>query len=983
MMKFRSWVGMLATSAVVFAPMSAYALPEPDPPMPIDPSEGRYFPDAIPDDVEVPDREPDPAPAQDPTPTPTPTPDQPPAPVDGQVPVEPIPTDPELQPEVEQEPARPTTGIIGTIRDASTGEPLADVLIEVVGNPDEVGVTDAKGRYDLRLKPGTYTIRIAGELHQRHRVRGIVVRRGVTQVDIKLSAEAVEEVVVVAPPDTATEATQVVRRRKRATVSDAISAEQISRSPDSSASDAAKRMVGATIQDGRYVVIRGLGGRYSLTLLNGVPLPSPDPDVPAAPLDLFPAALLANLTVTKTFSPDTPANFAGGALSIETRSFPSKFTLKLRTGISGNSQSSFQELNGYRGGSYDALGYDDGTRALPSIIPRYDLAGDPSLPVDQQNEQMTSFDNNWELEPVTGIPGGSLGVTIGDTHSIRKQKVGYFASVNYGHSYSRRISHVSKVGEDDGMGGQLPSTLQLNDDSGTRSASLGGLVTGGWTPSAAHNVNFIGLYTHNADISASRITGIDDNTTQIERTRMRFLERQMQFAQVIGEHGLLGGRLVLGWQGNLSHVAQDEPDTRDLVRTLGDDGRWVINTGSGSSERLFSDLADNGGGGGVDVTVPFEPVKFKLGGSFLRSDRYYYARRFHFVVGSEHIFDEPNQAFAPENASAMLFYESTLPSDGYLAKRDIGSAYMMADVVHWDPLRIVAGARFEQSTLDIGLDSRVDLMLEEEPPTRRVDEDILPSINAVYGLTKAMNLRAAYGMTVARPNFREVAPALYYDYVRRRAIGGNPDLVETKIHNADVRWESFIGDTELVAASLFYKKFQHPIEQTVENAGSGTNVSFANADGARSYGVELEARVSAGRFTPALAEVSVGANLALIGSKIELTGAERPLQGQSPYVANLDLSYDHARTGTQASLLFNSFGRRIEEVGTGGLGNVYEEPFHRLDLTVSQKLPRDLKLKLAAANLLNQRVVRTQDGVEIYGYDAGFTVAGSLELSVD
>jgi outer membrane receptor protein involved in Fe transport len=331
----------------------------------------------------------------------------------------------------------------------------------------------------------------------------------------------------------------------------------------------------------------------------------------------------------------------------------------------------------------------------------------------------------------------------------------------------------------------------------------------------------------------------------------------------------------------------------------------------------------------------------------------------------------------------MIFYESTLPSDGYLATRSVGSAYAMADIVELDPLRVVLGARFEQSTLDVGLDSRVDLMLEDEPPTRRVDEDILPSINAVYGVTKSTNLRAAYGMTVARPNFREVAPALYYDYVRRRAIGGNPELVETKIHNADVRVESFLGDTELVAASLFYKQFETPIEQVVENAGSGSNVSFANADGAKSYGVELEARVSAGRFLKPLSEISVGANLALIGSKIDLMGAERPLQGQSPYVANLDVSYDHQKTGTQASILFNSFGRRIEEVGTGGAGNVYEEPFHRLDLTVSQKLPRGLKAKLAAANLLDQRVVRTQDGVEIYGYDAGFTVAGSLELSVD
>jgi hypothetical protein len=875
------------------------------------------------------------------------------------------------------------TGIRGTIVDASTGEPLADVVVEVLDS-SESAVTDRRGRFTLSLPPGTYTLRVAGELYQRHRIRGIVVRRGVTALTVKLSAEAIEEVIVVAPPDTASDAVQVVRRRKRATVSDAISAEQISKSPDSSASDAAKRMVGATIQDGKYVVIRGLGGRYSLTLLNGVPLPSPDPDVPAAPLDIFPAALLANLTVTKTFSPDSPANFAGGALSIETRSFPSKFTLKAKTGLSANSVTTFQDQNGYQRGSTDWLGFDDGSRALPDEIPRYTLAGDPALSPDQQVAQMSAFRDVWELDPHSASPNGSIGITVGNTHKIRKQQLGYFASASYGHGYGHRVSNIARVGESDGNGGFLPSTMQLSDDTGTRSVGLSGLFTAGWTPSPAHNVNLIGLYTHTADISASRITGVDDNDATIERTRIRFLEREMQFLQLVGEDGVAGGHLIVGWQANIAHVAQHEPDTRDLRRTLGEDDRWAIDTGSGSAERLFSDLGDDSGGGGVDLTVPFESWKIKAGGSFERSDRAYYGRRFHFQLGGENPFLEPDQAFAPENAgTSMFFYESTLPSDGYVATRDVTAGYAMVDVAAWDPLRVVAGARFERSDLDVGLDSEVDLLTEPEPHTVRTDADVLPAINVVYGLTSTMNLRGAYGMTVARPNFREVAPALYFDYVRRRAIGGNPDLIETRIHNADVRWETFLGDTELIAASLFYKKFLDPIEQTVENAGSGSNVSFSNASGAQTYGVELEARLGLRHLAPALAEITVGANLALIGSKIDLMGARRPLQGQSPYVANVDVGYDHAATKTQVSLLFNSFGRRIEEVGTGGSGNVYEEPFHRLDLSISQQLPRDLKLKVAGTNLLGQRVVRTQDGVEILGYDAGVTVSASLELSID
>jgi outer membrane receptor protein involved in Fe transport len=274
-------------------------------------------------------------------------------------------------------------------------------------------------------------------------------------------------------------------------------------------------------------------------------------------------------------------------------------------------------------------------------------------------------------------------------------------------------------------------------------------------------------------------------------------------------------------------------------------------------------------------------------------------------------------------------------------------------------------------------------MASTAPHTIHSNDDVLPSLNAVYAITGAMNLRAAYGMTVARPNFREVAPALYYDYVRRRAIGGNADLEDTKVHNGDIRWEMFLGDSEVLAASLFAKHFDSPIERTVEEAGDGQNVGFANAPSANSYGVELEARLSLGRVAESLAPFSVGGNLSLIGSRIDTGMTKRALQGQSPYVANVALGYESKALGTRVDLLFNSFGRRIEEVGTGGAGNVYEEPFHRLDLAATHPLPRNVRLKLAGTNLLDQRVSRTQDGVSIFSYKTGVTVVGSVELSLE
>jgi outer membrane receptor protein involved in Fe transport len=869
----------------------------------------------------------------------------------------------------------------GTIIDPDTKEGAAGATIEVKGSETKTIFSEPDGSYSLSLAPGTYTLVFSAPGGEPQTRSVTIVADNTTVLDIipDLGSEVVE---VYDTIDLRSESGLLAQRRASATVSDSVGAEQISRSPDSNASDAAKRMVAATIQDNRYVVIRGLGGRYSLTLLNGVPVPSPDPDIPAAPLDLFPASMVTNLTINKTFAPDQPGNFAGGALSIDTRTYPSDLLFKAKIGLSGDTESSFRTVNQYDGGSLDALGFDDGTRSLPSEIPRNQLAGDPNLSAADRAAQAKAFDNIWTVESGSSLPNLSLSATVGDTVPVQKQRLGYIASVNYGYSTTRRVSKIARVGESDGNGGYLPSVLQLEDLQGIRRANLSALAASSVTLSPEHQINALGLYSRSADDSASRVTGTDNSTSIVDRTRMRFLERSLTFLQVVGDDRFADGKLLIGWQGNLALVAQNEPDTRDLLRTQTPDG-WVIDRGSGSAERLFSNLDDTTGGGGVDATLLLGRARLKAGGSISNSSRDFQTRRFHFDVLGVTALLEPREAFNPVNAgTGTSVREATLPTDGYTASRLVAAGYLMADVEVTPKLRLVGGARVEHSDLDVELSSDVDLMAPPTQPTNKTDSDLLPSLSAVYSVAGSSNLRAAYGKTVARANFREIAPALYYDYVRRRAIGGNPDLEQTTIQNFDLRWETFLGTSEVLAASLFGKRFDKPIEQTLVDAGDGQNVSFSNADQADSYGIELEARLSLRRLSPALAPFSIGGNLSLIGSKIDLNGTDRALQGQSPYVANLGVGYE-SDVGTRVDVLYNSFGRRIEEVGTGGAGSVYEEPFHRLDLTVSQELGRRMKLKLSGSNLLNQRVVRTQNGVEILAYPIGVTTVGILELSLN
>ena len=331
-------------------------------------------------------------------------------------------------------------------------------------------------------------------------------------------AKAKEETIEVFDTiDTHKSSAVLAERRAAATVSDAVSAEQISRSPDSNGADAAKRMVAATVQDNRYIVIRGLGGRYSLTLLNGVPLPSPDPDMPAAPLDLFPASLITNLTVNKTFSPDMPAT-SPAAHSASRRARIRRASRSRRRSASRTTRSRRgATLNEQNGGSLDVLGFDDGTRALPSTISDTKLATG-------SNAEIASFKNTWTLEHGTAGPNLSLGATLGDTQQDRRPS----HRLLHERQLRPRLrapsrAHPKASGSEDGNGGRLPSVMQLDDEQGIEQANLSAIGVGGWSPKPGTALDTFTLYSHGTDISASQVTGTENNSSVVDRTRLQFL----------------------------------------------------------------------------------------------------------------------------------------------------------------------------------------------------------------------------------------------------------------------------------------------------------------------------------------------------------------------------------------------------------------------------------------------------------------------------
>ncbi len=904
--------------------------------------------------------------------------------------------DPGPAPEVVEPPPRrdPRKGVVrGTVVSAQDGEALIEAQVSVVGGTQKT-LTDVDGRYELELPPGLYELRVFYELHQPQRVKHVEVKAGTEQsLDVVLRADgdAVIEVVVEADADKSRAAVQLERRKKAAVVSDAVSGEDIARTPDSSAADAMKRVVGATIEDGKFVIIRGLGGRYSLALLEGVPVPSPEPDVPALPLDLFPASLLSSITVAKTASPDLPGNFAGGALLVDTQQYPSDFTLKLKVGLSGDTVSTFSDAPSYAGGSTDWLGYDDGTRALPDAIPRDRPAVEGDGITEEDLARMGgSFDQTWATSPARLGPNYSLGVSAGDSVSLGGRKLGWLGAVAYGRSFKLRVTEVQAYNAD------LLPTDSFTETSGIRIANLGALASLAYQLDTGHDVALVSLYTRTGEDKAQHTFGFSDgDSSDVESQRLQFVARTLQFNQLRGRHRFsAAGDLELTWQGNLTTATRYEPDTRDIsyrVDTLGV-SRFISEPGSG--ERFFGSLDDLSAGGGLDLALPLGGWKPKVGALVTSSSRTSKARRFRYESagrGSDPASLQlpPDEIFGEATLGPdFLFSESTSQTDGYEAEQLVLAGYALVDVSLLDPFRFVAGARLEQATTK--LEAGSPYAVEETVPegVDRTDLDVLPSANLVWAVGPATNVRLAYARTVARPQFRELAPFRYTDFTRRRSVSGNTELERTRIHNGDLRLEWFPGETEVLAASVFGKRFDAPIEQVIQNEAG--DLSFDNAERAQVLGVELEARVGLGRIAGPAEDFALVANLTFVDSSIELTAeqaskqanAERPLQGQSPYVLNGGLRWLRAAWGTEVQVLYNVFGARIAEVAAAGYpDDVYLEEQHRLDATAVQSLPYGFDLKVSATNLLDQDVVETMADKELSRYRPGLGVSATLSWS--
>lgn len=893
-------------------------------------------------------------------------------------------------------------GIIGRITDAQSGEGLIEATVKVVAGAKKSALTDVDGDFRLKLPPGTYDLRVFYALYEGRRVQNVEVKAGeVTRLDLTLEAKstAIKEVVVEAKADKRNESALLMERKKAAVVQDSIGAQEIARTPDANAGEAARRVVGVTLMNGRYVFVRGLGGRYVQTLLNDTIMPSPEPDEPGVPLDLFPTSLLSNLNVVKTYSSELPAQFGGGSLTIDTSTFPTQLEVKVRAGLSGDSATTFQRAPSAPFSASESFGFKNPARDLPSAFPNdraFQQSTDPARPgISPETQQAggRALPNRWTPGSIFAAPNGTIAAQVGDTITFgNERRLGYLVATQWARRERARRTFVADVSGSEG-------TLEVENPTDSTIASISGstsvLGNVGLQLNRDNEISLLVLGLNNAEGQAVTAAGPETLSAMQDQVnnRLQFTQRQLLFTQLKGFHRLSSlFDIELAWQGNYGRVERSEPDIRDSRYFVSPDTQALnLRLQPNSAERFFLELTEDSGGGSASATLPFRKFRFQVGGFGQVQSRTFEGRRFRFFELRRPI---PNgvaedvltsDRIGPGAGTQYFLAESTLGQDSYVSTLALGGGFGQVEWKATDFLRVQAGLRYEGSTQSVSVGSPFATDLNVRPPVVRNYQTPAPSVNVTWSPFETLNVRAAYASTLARPSFRELSPFLFFDMVRRRNIAGNPELLQTTIHHGDLRAEWFPSDTEVFALSGFGKLFINPIERVVVGQASNFDFGFRNADAAHLLGVELEARASLKRLTPALKDVRVGANGSLIWSRVQLTNTvgqlgntDRPLQGQSPWVVNAFISWNKPEWGTEIGVFYNVAGPRISEVAVAPLPDFVEQPVHKVDLTVAQNFGPGFQLKLGVANAFNQQLRIQQADVEVFRELLGVQFNASL-----
>lgn len=863
--------------------------------------------------------------------------------------------------------------IEGKVTDAKSNRPLAGVSVTVKGIQTGTA-TNVDGRFVLSVNPGTITLVLSFQGAEKEVTDIVVTANNVTVQDITFEQKpkSAGDAVTVRGSSTARKesaASLIAFQKNTNTVASVISAEAIRRSPDKNTGEVLKRTPGASIQEGKFIVVRGLADRYNQAMLNGILLTSTEPDRKTFSFDLIPSSMVDNIVINKAFVPEYPGEWAGGLIQVNTKDIPAKNFFNIQVGTGFNAQTIGKTFLKDKGGKTDWLGIDDGVRALPSGY-KTKSTFDMLSPAEKTalGKQMP---NAWSPLEGNAPINAQLQLNGGFNANFLNKKIGG----TFGIVYNKTNRYLDVLNRQNSLSGTVFSTVYNYDDERfVQDVMIGALGSLTMQLNNFNKISAKAIVNVNSTNSVTSRTGTDfARDEELKGTEFTFKQNTFFTGQLSGEHRV-AKNVQFKWYGAFNILDGYSPDQRRILYSktanTANPYRLIISNtlSQQSGSRIFQNLSDYIYTGGGDLSYNFNMGSRKQtvkGGYMLQvKDRLYDAKLFALYLPTDN--DALRQlsadkVFAPENfgdgtGNKLGFDAIKGNTFRYLANTILNAGYVQFDNQFTDELRVVWGLRVEDYDQLVGSVKAYDPRHTHSEVT-----DFLPGLNATFRANNKTNIRLSGSQTVIRPEFRELSFLNIYDFELNASVQGNPNLKRTKVTNLDLRYESYPRAGEVFTVGIFYKNFKDPIEQIFnEGSGGSSTFSFQNPAKATSYGAEVEFRKKLD-FASGLKNFTFQANASYIHSEVKDARFQinRSLQGQSPYVLNAGLLYDVEKLGLSATLLYNRVGERIYLVGdlTSGAGSpdIYEAPRSLVDVQVTKKLLKNkAELRLNISDVLAQ-----------------------------
>lgn len=896
-----------------------------------------------------------------------------------------------------------TGKVAGKVIDGEFGDPMAFANI-LVKNTTTGVTSDFDGNYEIELNEGTYTLVFSFVGYQTKEISDIVVKSGqVVDLDVTLETNALDTVVITTNIKRNTESAVLDLQKRSVNLIDGLSAQTMKKTGASDAANAVRSVPGVSVQGGKYVYVRGLGDRYTKSILNGVDIPGLDPDRNTIPMDIFPTNIIDNLIVLKSASAEYPADFTGGIVDVVTKDFPTKASYSLSVGMGYNPDMHFNDnFLTYDGSSSDYLGFDDGSRDLP--INRYQ-----PIPGTFDNSPILTlltgqFNKELKAKKDTNFMNFNFGITAGNQYDIGDDKLGYQVALSYKSNtkfYKDNIDNSYSKNRSDSSIYDLDPTYFSTGSEGIEEVIISGLA-GLTYKTTLSKYRLTLMHIQNGESTAGYYdqtifeAGAGSGAKPLSKDALLYTQRSVSNLLINGNHHL-SDNWKLDWKLSPSVSTVYDKDHRITPFEITEDGLYQIKPSTSSyPTQIWRNLAEENWVGKVDLensyTLFNRPAKLKFGTSYVYKYRDFSIDQYDFTATNSTVPDgNADNLLAEENiwtpetqeGTYLVFGQEFQAANAYKGEQNIAATYISNEFSLLENLKAIVGLRTEQFLMYY-TGQKTGAGTETFDHEKTIDKfDLFPSANLIFSLSDDANIRVSYSRTTARPSFKEKSASRIFDPITNRTFVGNLDgiyddtgaviyapLSPSYINNFDLRYEWFRENGQMIALSGFYKDFTDPIEITFFPAAPN-QLTAANLGNAKVLGAELEFRQNLGFITEGLNNLKFISNISVIDSKLQMSDAEftrrfdnardgegvddkRQLQGQSPYLVNAGLDYNNPENGLQVGLFYNVQGKALEVVGTGIVPDVYTKPFNSLNFTFSKEFGenKNSTINVKAKNIL-------------------------------